>query len=384
MRFQLVKARLPRKSSLEQTNRARKYKATENSRVLDKSVLNVFSKFEKLKETYTKAAKALLAPKPFFMPKAKLSIVFAALFLSACSQTFEPTSNAAKNPIPKATQELLLKKGMRISAPIFIRIYKKESELEIWKQKDDGLFYPFKSYPICNWSGKLGPKLKQGDKQAPEGFYRVSRGQMNPNSKFHLSFNLGYPNQYDRSLNRTGANLMVHGDCKSAGCYAMTDALVEEIYAIAREAFDGGQKSFDVHAYPFRMTTKNMEKHRRSRWIKFWRVLKTGYDEFEQTRIPPVVRVCERRYHVNPAFANVNFQINPAGPCPGSPGFRPMRRTPKLTIAGQEPKRDPIQEVLRDTTDESTNRDRGFDQLSLPDDLFSEDLGGSSLRNGVY
>ncbi len=238
MRFQLVKARLPQKSSLGKLNRARKTKTSKNSRLLVKPVSKLLLKIEEMKQTVTKAAKALL------VPKAQFSIVFAAFFLSACSQTFEPTSNAAKNPIPKATQELLIKKGMRISAPIFIRIYKKESELEIWKQKDDGLFYPFKSYPICNWSGKLGPKLKQGDKQAPEGFYRVSRGQMNPNSKFHLSFNLGYPNQYDRSLNRTGANLMVHGDCKSAGCYAMTDALVEEIYALAREAFDGGPKIF--------------------------------------------------------------------------------------------------------------------------------------------
>ena len=311
-------------------------------------------------------------------------LALAPLFLSGCSQTFEPTNNAAQNPVPKATQELLLKKGMRLSAPIFIRIYKKESELEIWKQKEDGLFYPFKSYPICNWSGKLGPKLKQGDKQAPEGFYRVSKGAMNPNSQFHLSFNLGYPNQYDRSLRRTGAHLMVHGDCKSAGCYAMTDALMEEIYALVREAFDGGQKHFDVHAYPFRMTTKNMELHKRSRWIKFWRDLKKGHDEFEMTRIPPVVRVCERRYHVNPAFANVNFQIDPAGPCPGTPGFRPLRKAPTLTIAGQDKRRDPIQEVLRDTTDDEANRDRGFDQLSLPDDLFSDDISGGSLRNGVY
>ena len=308
----------------------------------------------------------------------------APLLLSACSQTFEPSNNAAQNPVTKATQNLLLKKGMRLSAPIFIRIYKKESELEIWKQKDDGLYYPFKSYPICNWSGKLGPKLKQGDKQAPEGFYRVSRGQMNPNSKFHLSFNLGYPNQFDRSLNRTGAHLMVHGDCKSSGCYAMTDALVEEIYALAREAFDGGQKSFEVHAYPFRMTTKNMEQYRNSRWIKFWRVLKKGYDEFEMTRIPPVIRVCERRYHVNPHFANINLQIDPSGPCPGKPGFRPLRKTPALTIAGQEKRKDPIEEVLRDTADDKATRDKGFDQLSLPDDLFSDDIGGNSLRNGVY
>ena len=171
------------------------------------------------------------------------------IVLGACSQAIETTTtkNAAKNPLPQATQDLLIKKGMRVGAPIFIRIYKKESELEVWKQKDDGLFYHFKSYPICNWSGKLGPKIKQGDKQAPEGFYRVSRGQMNPNSKFHLSFNLGYPNAYDRSYKRTGANLMVHGDCASIGCYAMGDRdhfwspmgnrPIEEIWALMAAAF---------------------------------------------------------------------------------------------------------------------------------------------------
>lgn len=315
--------------------------------------------------------------------KVALCLLFIPLILSACSQTMEPSSNAAHNPISKATQELLVQKGMRLRSPIFIRIYKKESELEIWKQKDDGFFHRFKSYPICNWSGKLGPKLKQGDKQAPEGFYRVAKHQMNPNSKFHLSFNLGYPNAFDRSYKRTGANLMVHGDCRSAGCYAMTDALVEEIYAFAREAFAGGQKSFDVHAYPFRMTTKNMETHKRSKWIKFWRNLKKGHDDFEITRIPPKIKVCERRYHVNPAFANINYRINPAGPCPGSPGFRPLREAPKLTIAGQNKKRDLINEVLHDGNDDRSEKDKGFDRLSLPDDLFSDDLGGS-LRDGLY
>ncbi len=305
----------------------------------------------------------------------------AALWLAGCSQAVDTASNnynAHMSPIPPETQKLMLAKEMRLSAPIFIRIYKKESELEIWKQKDDGIFHHFKSYPICNWSGKLGPKIKQGDKQAPEGFYRVSRGQMNPNSKYHLSFNLGYPNAYDRSKKRTGANLMVHGDCSSAGCYAMTDALVEEIYAIAREAFEGGQASFDVHAYPFRMTSKNMALHRKSRWIKFWRQLKIGYDQFELTRMPPKIRVCEQRYHVNPAFADLEYQINPAGPCPGKPGFRRYRR-PDLTIARRKKITDPIGSIIGD--DHEATHDPGFDQLSLPDDIFSDDLG--SLRDGI-
>lgn len=306
-----------------------------------------------------------------------------AAFLAGCSQAVDTAnnSNAALSPVPVATQKLMTEKGMRLRAPIFIRIFKKESELEIWKQKDDGLFYHLKSYPICNWSGALGPKLKQGDKQAPEGFYRVSRGQMNPNSKFHLSFNLGYPNAYDRSKKRTGANLMVHGDCSSAGCYAMTDALVEEIYAIARDAFEGGQESFDVHAYPFRMTSKNMQLHRKSRWMKFWRDLKKGYDQFELARIPPKIRVCERRYQVNPAFADLEYQINPAGPCPGNPGFRPMRRTPDLTIARRKTIKDPIGSIIsEETNNPPPEHDPGFDQLSLPDELFSDDLGG--LRDG--
>jgi len=306
--------------------------------------------------------------------------------LSGCSQAIETTSssNAANNPIPKATQDLLVKKGMRINSPIFVRIFKQESELEIWKQKDDGMFYHFKSYPICNWSGKLGPKLKQGDKQAPEGFYRVSRGQMNPNSKYHLSFNLGYPNAYDRSFRRTGANLMVHGDCSSAGCYAMTDALVEEIYAFAREAFAGGQTSFDVHAYPFRMTSKNMKTHKKSHWMRFWRDLKKGHDEFELTRVPPKIRICEKRYHVNPAFADLEYQINPAGPCPGNPGFRPIRkRAPDLTIASTPKIRDPLGQGIEPTHGrEQKKPDPGFDSLSLPDDIFSDDFG--SLRDGLY
>ena len=213
---------------------------------------------------------------------------------------------------------LLGKKGMKVEAPIFIRIFKEESELEIWKLRDDGHFYHFKTYPICTWSGELGPKVAQGDRQAPEGFYTIHRSQMNPNSNFHLAFNIGYPNAYDRSLGRTGKFLMVHGKCKSAGCYAMTDALIEEIYALAREAFSAGHPSFEVHAYPFRMTDANMARHKDSKWYDFWKTMKQGYDYFELTKQTPSILVCGQHYVVNarPRYNISTRDLDPVAACP--------------------------------------------------------------------
>ena len=153
-----------------------------------------------------------------------------------------------------------------------------------------------KTYPICRWSGELGPKIKEGDRQAPEGFYTITPGLMNPNSNYYLAINIGFPNAYDRANGRTGAFLMIHGDCSSRGCYAMTDEQIAEIYALARESFFGGQKSFQIQAYPFRMTPLNMAKHRNSPHMAFWKMLKQGYDHFEVTRQEPKVDVCEKRY----------------------------------------------------------------------------------------
>ena len=226
-------------------------------------------------------------------------IVAAGLALTSCAQVDVPPH---LRPLSKETQMLLGKKQMKTNAPIFVRIFKEESELEVWKQREDGRFYHFKTYPICNWSGDIGPKVVQGDKQAPEGFYTVARHQMNPNSQFYLAFNIGYPNAYDRANKRTGDALMVHGKCKSAGCYAMTDAFVEEIYALAREAFIGGQDGFQVHAFPFRMTDSNLARYAKHPATKFWATLKEGYDYFELTRELPQVAVCERKYIVNPKW----------------------------------------------------------------------------------
>ncbi len=232
--------------------------------------------------------------------------------LVGCAKTEIP---AYMRPLPKDTMMLLGKKGMKSGSPIFVRIFKEESELELWKQREDGRFYHLKTYPICNWSGALGPKRRQGDRQAPEGFYQVDHRQMNPHSKYHLAMNLGYPNAFDRANERTGDFLMVHGKCKSAGCYAMTDALMEEIYALAREAFTGGQPIIHVHAFPFRMTPENLKRHKNNPNRRFWRTLKKGYDHFERTRLVPNVVVCERRYWVN-VFHRASAPIEPEAYCP--------------------------------------------------------------------
>ena len=204
-------------------------------------------------------------------------------------------------------------KNMAKESPILVRIFKQESELEVWKEDKNGRFALLKTYPICRWSGDLGPKIKQGDRQAPEGFYTITPGLMNPNSNYYLAINTGFPNAYDRANGRTGAFLMIHGDCSSAGCYAMTDEQVAEIYALARESFFGGQKSFQIQAYPFKMTPLNMAKHRNSPNMAFWKMLKEGYDHFEVTRHEPKVDVCEKRYVFD---AESSSKFSAADRCP--------------------------------------------------------------------
>lgn len=193
--------------------------------------------------------------------------------------------------------EALAEKGLELGSRIYIRIFKHTSELELWIEGENG-FELAKIYPICTYSGALGPKLKEGDDQSPEGFYQVSARQMNPNSNFHLSFNLGFPNAYDRAYGRTGSFLMVHGGCVSVGCYAMTNRGIEEIYLAAQAAHEGGQQAFDVHAFPFRMSDANLAHHQGSEWFEFWQDLKPAYDIFEATRQVPQVKVKGKSYQI--------------------------------------------------------------------------------------
>ena len=204
--------------------------------------------------------------------------------------------------------------NMDRAAPILIRIYKEESTLEVWKQDLTGKFALLKPYSICKFSGKLGPKIVQGDHQAPEGFYDITPEQMNPMSNEYLSFNIGFPNAFDRSLGRTGSFLMVHGGCRSVGCYAMTDYEMEEIYGLVEEAFKGGQDKIQLQAFPFRMTTQNLARYADDPNAPFWQGLKMGSDAFFATGQPPSVAVCDQHYVFNPAVS-VNV-LDPSAPCP--------------------------------------------------------------------
>ncbi|MDI1266961.1 MAG: murein L,D-transpeptidase [bacterium] len=224
------------------------------------------------------------------------AVLAAALTPVTClGESSRPLPAKATRELPAEMLALLAQKKMPKNSPIVLRVFKQEAELEVWKQDITGRFQMLKTYPICRWSGDLGPKLHEGDRQAPEGFYTVTPELMNPNSAFYLSINVGYPNKFDRAHKRNGKFLMIHGDCWSSGCYAMTDEQISEIYALARDAL-GGRPSFQVQAYPFRLTPANLARHRNSPNLAFWNMLKIGNDHFETTQREPKVDVCNRRY----------------------------------------------------------------------------------------
>lgn len=251
-----------------------------------------------------------------------LSIV-ALLILCACTSSTKPsapppgaweTSKAGTYQEPRVNKELeamreknysvlrteMVIKGMSMDNPMLIRAFKSEMKLELWvKSSYTPQYELFKTYDICSKSGVLGPKLKEGDKQTPEGFYNVTKSRLNPNSQYFLSFNIGFPNQYDRAHKRTGSLLMIHGDCVSVGCLAMTNKQIGEIYLIVEHNFKYGHQSIPIHIYPFRMTNQNMMARNLSRWYPFWENLKEGYDYFERYYVPPEVSVKNKRYVFN-------------------------------------------------------------------------------------
>jgi murein L,D-transpeptidase YafK len=226
------------------------------------------------------------------------AVLAAGAMLAGCnSDEISLAQNAKANqPVSPKLLAAMVEKDMDLQSPILVRLFKQEAELEVWKQNRSGRFTLLKTYPICRWSGDLGPKVREGDRQAPEGFYSITPAQMNPQSAYYLSFNTGFPNAFDRALGRTGSELMVHGDCSSRGCYAMTDEQIAEIYSLGRESFFGGQRGFQFQAYPFHMNAVNMAKHRNNPNMPFWRMIKEGNDHFEVTKQEPKVDFCEKKY----------------------------------------------------------------------------------------
>lgn len=208
----------------------------------------------------------------------------------------KPGSGRGNVPLKDSVVAKLKAMGSSPAEGMLIRIFKESSELEVWKRTAGGAYKHFQTYEICAWSGELGPKIREGDRQSPEGFYTITPGHLNPNSNYYLAFNTGFPNKFDRAHGRTGSNLMVHGDCSSSGCYSMTDESIAEIYALVRESFAGGNPGVQLQIYPFRMTPQNLARHASSPHLAFWKDIKEGYDRFELTRSPPSWDVCNREY----------------------------------------------------------------------------------------
>ncbi len=258
-----------------------------------------------------------------------MGAILVAGLLAACQDEGGLNHGRAYQPIPEATLSLMDKMGTTKFSPVLLRAFKKESELEVWKMKADGRYALLKTYPMCRWSGQLGPKRREGDRQVPEGFYSITPRHLNPNSAFYLSFNVGYPNAYDKAHGRNGSHIMVHGACSSRGCFSMTDGQIAEIYAIVREFFSGGQKSVQLQSLPFRMTPQNLAKHRLDKDFAFWKKLKEGADHFEVAKQEPVVMVCSRQYVFNAAPDNASSRVTATAACP------PLKRDSNLVAAVQ-------------------------------------------------
>ena len=222
---------------------------------------------------------------------AALSLAAAVLLASfAYALSYAPNKNTPADYVSGAESA-----GFSAGSPVMIRIFKRESQLEVWLLKD-ARFELFAVHPICYWSGRLGPKEREGDRQAPEGFYSVGIQQLHLIGRHPRSLNIGFPNAFDRASNRTGSSILVHGGCTSVGCFAMTNPVMEQIYALSEKALHAGQDKIQVQIFPFRMTEANLAAEADNKWYGFWRNLKQGYDVFEATRTPPAVSVCHKGY----------------------------------------------------------------------------------------
>ncbi|HEX6001031.1 MAG TPA: murein L,D-transpeptidase family protein [Hyphomicrobiaceae bacterium] len=241
---------------------------------------------------------------------------------------------AAEAPAAEPLEARLAERGLKLGNPILIRIFKEEAELELWMAAG-ARFELFTTYLICNWSGTLGPKRREGDKQSPEGLYAIGRRQMRHSARWRRSLDIGYPNVFDRAYGRTGSYVLLHGGCTSTGCFAMTDPSMEEIFRLSRAALANGQKHIQVHAFPFRMTDEKLAAHANSEWDGFWANLKEAYDLFERSRLPPSVRVCNLHYVVSETETNVR----PGSECRGAVGVAGLISAPRTRSDGRRIRR---------------------------------------------
>ena len=251
----------------------------------------------------------------------KIALLFAMLFsmpmITACS---------ASEQVP----EVPVVKQQLVGSPVYIQIFKEERTLDLYAKMGNE-FRLVNSFQICNFSGGLGPKRREGDFKSPEGFYSVDARHLKPDSKYYRAINIGFPNDYDKSQGYSGAYLMIHGECKSIGCYAMTNTYMDEIYRYVEAAFAYGQSRIDISIYPFRMTDQNLKRHSSSNYITFWRQLKPGYDYFVKNHQPPMVSVANGQYVLGQPVLSSSQMTQYASTTAPAVSTNPFAQTKPLT-----------------------------------------------------
>jgi murein L,D-transpeptidase YafK len=208
-------------------------------------------------------------------------------------RSWRGTSVTAKAiELSKAFEE----KGLKLGSPVFIRAYKQTSEMELWVEKG-ARYVIFKTYGICRWSGGLGPKYYEGDRQSPEGLYRITSADLIINARWDRAMNINYPNSFDVMNGRTGSSILIHGKCGSIGCFAIQDQNVEEVYAAVRAALEGGQAYIPVLSLPFRFAGLAPSKEDTRQMSEFWADLRRADLLFDRDRLPPSAWICDGRYY---------------------------------------------------------------------------------------
>ena len=210
--------------------------------------------------------------------------------------------------------ERLAHQGFGRGSPMLLRVFKAEATVELYLH-DGARFQLFAKYPICFWNGDLGPKLRRGDKQSPEGFFTVTADHLRPSGHWNRALDLGFPTPYEEMQGHTGDGILIHGGCGSVGCIAMTDPVIEEIYQLAKAALKGGQREIPVHVFPFRMTAAHMTSFKDSPWFGFWQELKPAYDYFEQSHQAPRVGICNKRYSIYPGSLRLGADVGVSTEC---------------------------------------------------------------------
>lgn len=187
-------------------------------------------------------------------------------------------------------------KGLTLGSAVFIRVYKQTSEMELWVQQG-ARYVHFKTYGICRWSGGLGPKMYEGDRQSPEGLYHITAADLIVNPRWDRAMNINYPNSYDVVNGRSGSGILIHGKCGSVGCFAIQDQNVEEVYGAVRAALNNGQAEIPVLALPFRFASVAPTVNDTLQLSEFWSDLRRADLLFERDRIPPTAWICDGRYY---------------------------------------------------------------------------------------